>query len=167
MQPVPRRANIPPEEFIPGLFNGSLFRRLFIISVLLLHVTSSVGCSTYHREWTQARQRPLNGFEGAWDGQWISDVNGHKGRLRCVIEPVSKTQYRAKFKAHYWGILRYRYTALLDVATTDAAQTFKGDANLGYLAGGVYSYEGSSTSTEFHSTYKRRYDHGRFELKRP
>lgn len=162
-----RRVTSSPTESNRHPMTCGLIRLLLLTSVLLLVATSGVGCSTFHRQWSQARKLPSNGLEGAWDGRWISDLNGHNGRLRCVIEPISNTQCRAKFKAHYWGILRFRYSVVLDLTTKDGTTTFKGDANLGYLAGGNYSYEGSSTSTEFQSTYKSRYDHGRFELKRP
>ena len=139
----------------------------FQFFILILLFTSQLGCSTYHQKWSEAKKLPPQGFEGAWDGRWISDVNGHNGRLRCVIEPVSGTRYRADFKAHYLGFLRFRHAAILEVTATNGVQNFKGTANLGYFAGGVYSYEGSSTPSNFFSTYKSRHDHGRFEVQLP
>jgi len=44
---------------------------------------------------------------------------------------------------------------------------FQGDENLGWLAGGVYHYEGRVSPTNFHSTYRSKYDHGTFEMGRP
>ena len=39
--------------------------------------------------------------------------------------------------------------------------------NLGWLAGGVYHYEGRADATNFFSTYTSKYDHGTFQMTRP
>jgi hypothetical protein len=35
------------------------------------------------------------------------------------------------------------------------------------MAGGVYTYEGSASATNFTSTYNSKYDHGVFQMRRP
>ena len=54
------------------------------LSLLLLVVT---GCSTFPYEWRQASKKPqpTNDITGRWEGRWLSDVNGHNGRLRCLL----------------------------------------------------------------------------------
>ena len=47
------------------------------------------------------------------------------------------------------------------------AERFRGSADLGKLAGGIYHYEATITPTHFHSTYTNRYDHGTFRMERP
>ena len=49
----------------------------------------------------------------------------------------------------------------------DSAWEVNGEADLGKLAGGTYYYEGRITPTHFPSTYRSKYDHGSFELRRP
>ena len=44
---------------------------------------------------------------------------------------------------------------------------FKGQEDLGLLAGGVYFYKGSADGERFTSTYESADDHGRFEMTRP
>jgi len=127
------------------------------------------GCSTFNRDWNQARKHPAQGIEGAWDGQWISDVNGHNGRLRCLIERPDGQGYVARYRANYWGILRFGYSVPLEVQpqSTNGSWSFQGEANLGKLAGGVYRYEGSASTNQFQSSYHSKYDHGQFQLHRP
>ncbi len=43
----------------------------------------------------------------------------------------------------------------------------RGEHDLGYLAGGLYHYEGKATVSEMESTYRCPADHGFFALKRP
>src|SRR5688572_21673480 len=127
------------------------------------------GCSSFNREWKEAVRQPLPGDDilGPWEGRWISDVNGHNDRLRCVISPGATNAYNANFRAHYRRVFRFSYTVPLQVRKTDTNFTFSGEADLGKLAGGVYTYDGTATQTNFFSTYKSQYDHGRFELARP
>ena len=49
----------------------------------------------------------------------------------------------------------------------DIEWEFDGEANLGTMAGGSYYYEGRATTTNLVSTYRSKYDHGRFEMQRP
>lgn len=41
----------------------------------------------------------------------------------------------------------------------------KGEADLGMLAGGIYTYEGQLNSERFECTYRCKYDHETFHLK--
>jgi hypothetical protein len=50
---------------------------------------------------------------------------------------------------------------------SDHVLRFEGEADLGWLAGGVYRYDGQATPASFFSTYKSKYDHGTFQMKRP
>lgn len=142
-------------------------RALVPLLLALLAITQT-GCSTFNRQWNEARKTNPSGVEGAWDGHWVSEVNGHTGRLRCVVTQDPATGYRARYKATYWKIFRFAYSVPLQtVATNQSSLSFRGHADLGYFAGGVYDYEGTIRPDHFQSTYKSRYDHGVFELRRP
>lgn len=127
------------------------------------------GCSTFNRDWRAAAQQPApaNSIEGRWEGRWLSDVNGHNGNLRCLMTRESDTRYQARYRATYRKLLRFSYTVPLTVAAGDGVWQFSGEENLGKLAGGIYRYEGRATTTNFHSTYTSKYDHGTFEMHRP
>lgn len=139
------------------------------LAVLVLLLAAS-GCGTFNRDWNRAAAHAASDadIEGAWDGEWRSEVNGHHGRLRCILSRVDAETYRARYKANYWGILRFGYSVTMqrEEGPTPAPQ-FRGSADLGKLAGGTYEYEATITATNFVSTYSSRYDHGLFRLERP
>ncbi|MDB6040448.1 MAG: hypothetical protein JWM99_4289 [Verrucomicrobiales bacterium] len=127
------------------------------------------GCSTFQREWRQSAKGPppAEDISGRWLGTWKSDSSGHNDKLRCVITKADDQHYTARFHAKYKHILSFGYTVPLVVTNEGGKRTFKGEADLGKLAGGRYTYEGSATPTEFNSRYDSKYDRGAFEMKRP
>jgi hypothetical protein len=137
---------------------------LFLAALLLL-----TGCSSFNRDWKRAAAdlpQPTNGLAGRWDGFWMSDRNGHNGRLRCIITPGGTMSYDARFHAKYWKILTFGYTVPLQAERSNEVFRFQGEADLGKLAGGVYRYEGTVSGTNFHSSYRSRYDYGNFRMNR-
>jgi hypothetical protein len=138
---------------------------LFLTSAFLFLFT---GCSSFHREWKAASaQHGADGLAGAWQGEWVSDRNGHHGRLRCVMTPQGTNTYKAHFHAIFWKVFRATYQVPFAATSSNNIVFFSGESNLGLLAGGTYTYEGSATGSAFHSTYRSKYDHGRFEMTRP
>ncbi len=104
---------------------------------------------------------------GRWQGSWQSEVNGHHGRLRCLVTRDGNGGYQACFHANYLKVFSFGYTVPLAVQETDGAFRFQGEADLGRLAGGMFNYEGQATPTNFFSTYQARKDHGTFRMIRP
>jgi hypothetical protein len=147
--------------------------RLRFAAGLLGLVILGAGCCGFDRAWRRAaEQSPVvsSDIRGRWAGGWRSDVNGHSNELRCVMTPQTNGLYSARFHARYKkGIFRFSfgYTIPLQVRHAGDAFEFDGQADLGWLAGGVYRCEGSATPTNFHSTYQSKYDHGIFEMTRP
>lgn len=140
----------------------------------------SAGCSSFHGDyrrelaaassWSAAHPgQPQPGIEGVWEGRWVSDVNGHQGKLRCILKPGTNDMFQARFHATYAKVMTFGYTVPLRMTpdTTAGAFQFQGEANLGKLAGGIYTYSGKVTPRELNSTYSSARDHGRFELLRP
>lgn len=136
------------------------------VGLLLL----ATGCSSFSRDWKAAAQKPAptDDITGAWDGQWLSDRNGHRGRLQCLLTKQQNNTYSARFKARFWKIFTASYTVPLQI-TPGTNQNFQleGDSNLGKLAGGVYRYSGEATPTRFNTKYTSKYDHGTFKMERP
>ena len=136
---------------------------------LLLVLVCCIGCSSFNRDWKRAAASlgQTNDLAGRWEGRWLSDANGHNGRLRCLMTKVDGRTYNARFHAKYKKILGFSYTVPLSVNRDRTGYNFTGAADLGKLAGGVYEYRGFASVTNFFSTYTSKYDHGSFRMGRP
>jgi hypothetical protein len=138
----------------------------FVFWGLVLVVTT--GCS-FNRDWKRAAasRTPTNDIAGAWVGHWRSDVNNHNGKLWCILTPHAPNAYMARYKARFWKIFTAKYSVPLSVTNMNGDFRFSGTANLGTLGGGIYTYEGSATPTNFQSRYRSKRDHGTFTMTRP
>ena len=139
---------------------------LFIVASLL-----SSCASAFNREWKAAiKAGPQPGIRGAWQGTWKSDVNGHHGRLRCVIGPAKNAQGDHGFHYHatWAGILSGAYRA--DHRATPApakdGHTFQGRHQMPGWAGGMYNYKGTVRGDDFIASYECALDKGTFQMKR-
>jgi len=126
------------------------------------------SCTTFDHQWNAAptESGPGTDLRGRWQGVWASDVTGHTDELRCVIQPATNGAYQARFHAKYRKVLSFGYTVLLTAQPEGNGFTFQGNANLGWYAGGLYRYEGRADTTNFHSIYSCKYDHGTFQMER-
>jgi hypothetical protein len=126
------------------------------------------GCTSFNHDWNEHREStPPTALEGRWQGVWVSDATHHTDKLRCVVTKHDDGTYAARFLAKYHTVLTFGYTVPLKVETASNGFTFSGEANLGWLAGGVYQYEGRADATNYFSTYTSKYDHGTFQMSRP
>lgn len=147
-------------------------RRCLVALVWLAAGCLLAGCSTFERDWQAAREIPRleDDLAGRWEGFWLSEATGHSNQLRAVVATGSNGVYSTRFHAKYkLGLFRFSfsYPVPLQVVRTNDNYRFHGESNLGWLAGGVYRYEGAATGTNFFSTYESEYDHGTFKLRRP
>jgi len=142
------------------------------LPALLLLVTT--GC--YECRWSAAGKEavPADSIAGRWQGTWQSNHNGHSGGLRCIISDITADQFKADFKASYGWLFTFTYTATMRVtagssrpASGPAYVYFKGEEDLGWLAGGLYQYDGKVGPTLFFCNYKSGGDHGTFQMTRP
>lgn len=142
-------------------------RKLALLVLMPTVVLVGASCSSFNREWRKVGRNAVasSGLEGRWEGEWSSDVNGHRGRLRCIVNK-DEDVYRARFHAKYRKILSFGYTVPLKAEPTENGYKFRGEADLGSLAGGIYHYEGHADATNFFSTYSSKSDHGTFQMQR-
>ena len=136
------------------------------------------GCA-FDRKWKRFGEQPaevaqVNDLAGRWTGTWKSERTNHSGKLRAIITPVDDVTYRADFDATYMGILRFGYSMNLAAQPADGTTSagagairFTGQENLGWLAGGLYRYEGTADGRSFDCAYQSKNDHGRFRMSRP
>lgn len=141
-------------------------KTIFLLLSGILFVAT--GC-TFNHEWKKASSQtpPGNSLLGPWQGVWVSDVTHHTDKLRCIVTQKSDGAYRARFHAKYHKVLTFGYTVPLKVEIQTNGFKFSGEANLGWLAGGIYQYAGHADATNFFSTYSSKYDHGTFQMSRP
>ena len=127
------------------------------------------GCSTFTYDWRQAANQPTptNDITGRWDGSWSSKANGHRGALRCLVTQRADGGFDARYRATYQRVLTFSYTVPLGPQSDADTAGFRGEADLGWLAGGLYKYEGHANPTNFFSTYDSKYDRGTFQMTRP
>ena len=130
------------------------------------------GCSAFNYEWRQAAKKttPVSSITGRWEGRWISEANGHHDQLRALITVVDTNHYDVKFHAAYkqWITVHFGYTVRMETMYGGGhTVAFHGSENLGWLAGGIYTYDGRADATNFFSTYNSKYDRGTFQMKRP
>lgn len=142
------------------------FRVKILFFLVLASLTLATGCSSFNRDWRSAPAETGN-ISGRWEGIWKSDASEHSDKLRCLLTKISEGKYEARFHAKYKWVLSFRYTALFQGTETNDHFSFRGDADLGKLAGGVYEYKGDVSLTNFFSTYSSKYDHGTFQMNRP
>ncbi len=149
----------------------SFLSRWFLL--LLPLVLAQCGTAGFEQEWKTALADPHQSapqdITGDWTGTWRSDANGHHGVLRCVIshEDGKSDDYRFHYHATYGQMLTVAYVVTEQVKRKGDHFILTGDHDLGYLAGGMYHYEGTSTMKNMKSTYRSSADHGVFDLARP
>ena len=138
--------------------------------VLVLALGPLTGCRSFHREWRAVRARavPADQITGAWEGTWQSRAGSHTDRMRAVVSSTGPETYRVHYYAWYKRVLTFSYVAELRAIRREGGTViFSGEADLGWLAGGLYRYEGHASPLEFFSSYDSKYEIGTFTLKRP
>lgn len=146
-------------------------------ALLLLLAFTLTGCSSFNSKWASFAPQPIapTGALGRWEGKWISQVSGHEGRLRCIVEKTQNTQtieaaasdYLFMFSAKWGPGIVSDYDIQMKVQPApDGGMAFEGDMDLGLFMG-VYRCKGKIVGDRFTATYNSDQDHGTFEMSRP
>jgi len=124
--------------------------------------------SAFRREWRRYEVAPVtvDAVAGRWIGQWVSELSGHRGDLKCVLVPVTSGKYQAFFHASFSKLFRVGYVTELNLSQRDGCFWLTGEQDLGALAGGIYRCEGEIRGREFNCNYSCKYDRGVFRLRR-
>jgi hypothetical protein len=126
------------------------------------------GCSTFERDWrAMAGRRAVDALPvGRWQGHWSSESNGHRGKLRCLVDSAGSNRFSARFRAIYAGFIPYEHTIVLTGVDRNGLWRFEGEEDLGWLAGGVYRFDGEASPDRFFTRYTSASERGVFELRR-
>lgn len=129
------------------------------------------GCSNFNKDFEAERAAPISpsGITGAWQGTWQSEASDHKGTLRAIVTQTTPNIFHIRYRATYGPgqIITFEYSLDFPVQRQGQEYQFTGSADLGWTAGGVYTYQGHASPTDFFSTYKSSADSGTYTLKRP
>lgn len=108
------------------------------------------------------------GMEGRWIGTWQSTSSGHEGQLRAMLRPLGDGRIDAKFRARFWGIMAYSYEVELETEeSASGLWHFVGGSDLGWLAGGRFTCQGTASTEHLEAIYESKRDRGKFMLARP
>lgn len=135
--------------------------------VLMLAMCGLLTGCCFERQWQAAKSYayPEQELAGCWEGTWQSDYNGHHGGLRAIITKQGDGYYDAHFHATYAVVIPYEFQLPLLVTDDGRAYVLEGEADLGWLAGGLYTYNGTATATDFAASYcAENNDHGTFTM---
>jgi hypothetical protein len=153
-----------------------LTRSTALLPLVLCLASCTLG---FDRKWqkavAEAGHTPSTTLAGPWEGTWKSEASGHEGTLRAVAtQTAPPTPHSSAFEFHYeatWmKFLRACMTAQHEVVGVNARAKqpaiLRGEEDLGLL-GGIYTFSGTASPTEFRAQYRSSADHGTFEMKRP
>jgi hypothetical protein len=135
-------------------------------NIIHLFAPLTANCSDFQRRWDAANARGPEGISGCWEGEWLSAVSGHRGRLRCVVQAATPERWRMSFRGEYAAIFRACYSTDFAARIDGDRWTFNGGSDLGRLAGGAYECTGHATLETMQCTYRSSRDHGTFRLAR-
>ncbi|MDG1891591.1 MAG: hypothetical protein P8L18_09785, partial [Verrucomicrobiota bacterium] len=74
---------------------------------------------------------------------------------------------QTRYHARYAKVLSFTQDVTVKTEMTPEGHVFKGQQDLGRLAGGIYAYDGGVTNGTYHAQYRSKYDHGSFLMHRP
>lgn len=145
--------------------------RLLLTAILGLCLSSCVS-PRFQRAWNQAATQPpqADPFCGQWQGTWQSQANHHHGKLRCVVSPPQSPgqdhqfYYHATWMRFLSGGYRTKHTL---TPSSKSTWTLAGQHQMPDWAGGLYTYKGQLSPSNFTTTYQCELDHGTFTLSRP
>ena len=149
-------------------------RKLVMIAAVGATCLSLVGCTDFKQQWKKAtdeaakRKDKFADLTGPWEGTWKSDVNGHEGKLRCLITKQEDGQYEFHYWAQWQKVLSGSFRENYEVVDQkDGSFTFSGEKDLGKM-GGKFSHKGTATAMDLKANYDSELgDRGVFELARP
>lgn len=145
-------------------------RLLPFVPLLLLPLLLG-ACSSYPRDFRAAASAvPSESALGAWKGHWISESNGHRGPLWCIVSATPGQPGSTDFRYRAgWGVLQFGdYVHRVDV-TPGPDGIIELDHAMELPGGfGRYRIEGQVTPEAFRARFQSdRGDRGVMELERP
>lgn len=142
--------------------------RLLILLTALLGSCAPGYHAAFKKEAALLPDPPVSP-EGAWQGSWKSDTNGHHGPLWCIVRPTPGKAGSHDFRYRAgWGIVRFGNYTHTTPTTRNQDGTLLLNGAMTLPAGlGTYKVKGTLTATTFDATYSSKHDRGTLTLRRP
>jgi hypothetical protein len=130
----------------------------------LVACLTSCGTAGFHKEW-RAVKPGADGLSGAWEGTWLSESNGHSGKLKAVIGEGQGTQASpVRYYATWAGLLSGGFRTEHRFTKQGQGHVFSGSQSLGKY--GDFTVKGSVKDGHLHANYEAAGDHGIFRMTR-
>ena len=145
-----------------------------LLPALSLCFLVSCGSFSFDSAWQKANKEYSAGkttpVTGPWEGTWLSDKNGHKGKLLCVVKPAGGTKESDRYHFRYWatwaGPLQGGFKAEFEIQKMGTQYHVQGREDLGVF--GSFRHEGVIQGNHFEANYRSSSgDYGTFNLRRP
>ena len=154
--------------------------------LLLVAFLAATGCCSFSSRWNElaaAPPAPTAGDVSLWEGTWLSDHNGHNGKLRCIVSKIEPAEaiaakpvpsgapiptHRFEFSAT-WGLgFVSDYTIDMVVTPEGDKLHFKGSFPIVVwpLIDDTYHTEGTIEGDQSKAKYHAEIDEGTFEMTR-
>ena len=146
------------------LLNVQIFQRSIIGCLSMIVLVFSGGCWSCHQIGSQDTIR--DDIEGRWKGKWHCEQTGHSGKIKCRLLERENGLYQARFDGTYWGFIPFWYTIQMTITEQDGVYRAQAEEDLGWLGGGIYTYEGVISKSEFQISYTSKRHKGTFVLER-
>lgn len=134
----------------------------YLLTLVLLSCVPGCRTTTPPSTKPSAAQK----IEGHWAGIWDCETTGHSGKLRCHLIHVEDNLYQAKYTGTYMAIVPFWYTVEMDIDCSSQDCEIQAEANLGWLGGGHYVYDGAIIGDSFNTNYTSKHHNGTFNLHR-
>lgn len=103
---------------------------------------------------------------GFWRGNWSDTKSGHQGPMKATITKCDDTHYKATFTGRFFGVIPFRFHAILTVTGVDGdALILSGSSNLGLMFG-TFTYNARVTENCFVADFCSAKYQGRFVMHR-
>ena len=138
--------------------------------LLLLGIMPALtGCLSFEQRWKEAAVQhvPKGSIAGRWTGHWTRDESDQRGRIRCILTLLKRGTYEARFQTKTLAVIPFERTVRFAPKLSGGLHHFEGEANLGWLTGGVYRFKGKIDATQCFATYASGRGSGAVELSRP
>jgi len=146
--------------------------RIFSLTLLALASLLGVSCTSFETAWQDSVKSyhigTVKAPAGPWVGNWTTVTNGHTGKLRAIVTPVSGSpnEYSFRYKATWAKVFTGGYTVNFPVTKQGGAYVVDGQQNLGFF--GTFGHKARITSSTFEASYSNDAgDLGAFSMRRP
>lgn len=142
---------------------------VFLLSLAFAALLSSCAGPRFNKQWEAALAKPSETsgtITGPWEGSWLSEKNGHTGKLRAIVNETGEDTYHFLYWATWGPGIRGTFQIDCEGEETNGVTQVRGEKKLGPF--GTYNHEAEITPSEFEATFSSKKENlGTFEMSRP